>query len=220
MRSPTAIEGTGRLIRMHWPVARVVLGALSCYALLVEVHSGDLSDISAPLAALALVVGVLYTQLFEYAYHRLLMHGRWLGFITRRHREHHRIFHGENFASRRIEDLQHVAGPWFLFPLILLAHYGMSRLVLAPELALAFLAGCVLHYLAFELSHWFAHVEGNLFDRSLQRVPVVGALRRAQLLHHRVHHDFPDRNFNFSPPYAGDRLRERCHGGWEPRRRA
>jgi hypothetical protein len=198
---------------MHWPLMRVVLGAMSTFALLVELHSEELSELAGPTGTLCLFVGIFYTQLFEYAYHRLLMHGRWLAFISRRHREHHRIFHGENFTSRRIEDLKHVAGPWFLFPLILLVHYGVARLVLPAELALAFTAGCVLHYLAFELSHWFAHVEGNLFDRSLQRVPVVGALRRAQLVHHRVHHDFPDRNFNFSPPYAGDRLRGGCHRG-------
>jgi hypothetical protein len=198
---------------MHWPLMRVVLGAVSTFALLVEINSGELNEPAVLAGTLFLFVGIFYTQLFEYAYHRLLMHGRWLAFIARRHREHHRIFHGENFATRRIEDLQHVAGPWFLFPLILLVHYGMARLVLPPELALAFIAGCVLHYLAFELSHWFAHVDGNLFDRSLQRVPVVGALRRAQLVHHRVHHDFPDRNFNFSPPYAGDRLRGGRHRG-------
>jgi hypothetical protein len=187
------------------------MGALGSFALLVAFHAGDLGDASAFAAALAIAVGVLYTQFFEYAYHRVLLHGRRMGFIARRHLQHHRIFHGENFASRRVEDLQHVAGHWSLFPLILLVHYLLARLVVGPELALAFLAGCVLHYLAFELSHWFAHVEGNLFDRSLQRVPVVGALRRAQLAHHRVHHDFPDRNFNFSPPYAGDRLRGGCH---------
>ncbi len=208
MRSLATIERSRQLIQVHWPVARVVLGALGTFAFLVELHSGDLGDSSAPVAALAVVAGVFYTQLFEYAYHRILLHGRMIGFITRGHLEHHRIFHGENFASRRIEDLQHVAGHWFLFPLVLLVHCVMARLVLAPDLALAFVAGCVLHYLAFELSHWFAHVEGNLFDRSLQRVPVVGALRRRQLAHHRLHHDFPNRNFNFNPPYAGDRLRE------------
>jgi hypothetical protein len=200
-------------MRMHWPLTRVILAALATFALLVELDSGEFCDLAAPAPALSLLAGVFYTQLFEYAYHRLLMHGRRPGFITRRHLQHHRIFHGESFASRRIEDLQHVAGPWFLFPLILLVHYGMSRLVLSSELALAFVFGCVLHYVAFELSHWFAHVEGNFFDRSLQRVPVVGALRRAQLIHHRVHHEFPDRNFNFSPPYAGDRLRGGCHRG-------
>lgn len=210
MRCPTPIERTWQLIQVHGPVARVVLGALSSLALLVGLHSNDLRNASAPATALAILAGVFYTQLFEYAYHRVLLHGRWIQFITRRHLQHHRIFHGENFASRRIEELQHVAGPWFLFPAILLAHYLMVRLVLAPELVVAFLAGCVLHYLAFELSHWFAHVEGNLFDRSLQRVPVVGALRRHQLTHHRVHHEFPDRNFNFSPPYAGDRLGSRA----------
>ena len=210
MRCPTPIERTWMLIQLHGPVVRVVLGALSSLALLVGLHSTDLRNASVPASVLAILAGAFYTQLFEYAYHRLLMHGRWIRFITRRHLQHHRIFHGENFASRRIEDLQHVAGPWFLFPAILLAHYLMVRLVLAPELVVAFLAGCVLHYLAFELSHWFAHVEGNLFDRSLQRVPVVGELRRQQLIHHRVHHELPDRNFNFIPPYAGDHLGSRA----------
>ena len=206
MSCPTPIERTWRLIQVHAPVARVVLGALSSLALLVGLHSNNLRNVSAPASALAILAGAFYTQLFEYAYHRVLMHGRWIAFITRRHLQHHRIFYGENFASRRIEELQHVAGPWFLFPAILLAHYLAVGLVLRPELAVAFLAGCVLHYLAFELSHWFAHVEGNLFDRSLQRVPVVGAIRRHQLAHHRVHHELPDRNFNFIPPYAGDHL--------------
>jgi hypothetical protein len=45
-----------------------------------------------------------------------------------------------------------------------------------------------------------------MFDRVLDRIPGVGQLRAMQIQHHRLHHAEPMVNFNFNPPYAGDRL--------------
>ena len=78
--------------------------------------------------------------------------------------------------------------------------------ILAPAACLAFLLGTVLHYLAFEISHWLTHIEDNVVDHAIARLPWLGALRLRQIEHHRVHHEVPEYAFNFNPPYLGDRL--------------
>lgn len=193
-------------MRHHWPIARTALAAITPLVLVLLVHSSAL-DLSLATAAWFLI-GILYTQLFEYWAHRVPMH-RGLPLLTnvrRNHLEHHRVFHGARFQSRDVADLAHIAGRFWVFPLLFLGHYGVLAFVLEPGLLIAFLSGTVIHYLAFELTHWLTHIEDNPIDRAIARVGFLADLRAYQIEHHRIHHEFPELAFNFNPPYLGDRI--------------
>jgi len=78
--------------------------------------------------------------------------------------------------------------------------------VLSAAALSSFLGGVTTHYLVFEITHWFAHVADNDFDRMIRRIPVLRWMREIQLRHHRLHHETPELDFNFVPPFAMDHL--------------
>jgi hypothetical protein len=168
---------------------------------------GALEPFSPPLAFWFLA-GLVYTQLFEFWAHRVPMHRGLplLGGVRRNHLVHHRTFHGERFRTRDPEALAHIAGRWWAFPLLMLAHYALLRPLLGPTVTSVFLLAALTHYLAFEATHWFTHIEDNGFDRVVARLPWLASMRARQIEHHRRHHDLPVVAFNFNPPYLGDRL--------------
>jgi hypothetical protein len=157
-------------------------------------------------ALLAFALGALYFHFFEYGYHRIVMHAgvRFLGFIRRSHLEHHRVFDGPNFCSRREEDRAHIVTHWPVFPVLFFLHYAASTLIVPAGPRLWFFTGVTLSYLVFEATHWATHVQGNAFDRALGRIPLLSRLRTYQIEHHRRHHEIPEADFNFNPPYLGD----------------
>jgi len=186
------------------PLAKVWLSALSAYGILVAWVGPSIGNRASFFVWLA--AGLLYAHLFEYGYHRVVMHAgvRFLAFAKRSHLEHHRAFHSEHFTSRRPEERAQIPSLWFVFPTLFVVHYVPVSLVLPGPIRLAFFTGVTFHYLVFETTHWFTHIEGNRFDRVLSRLPLLGALRRFQVRHHRVHHEIPDADFNFNPPFLGD----------------
>ncbi len=191
-----------------WPLLKVGLAAgLSC-ALIGTLDGGTLRALQPAPAALWLALGALYFHFFEYGYHRVVMHFgvRYLGSVKRSHLEHHRVFNGSNFTSSRKEDREQIVTPWPVFPTLFFLHYAASTPVLPASQRVFFFAGVTLSYLLFEATHWATHVEGNVFDRLAQRVPVLRSARRYQIEHHRRHHEMPDANFNFNPPFLGDLL--------------
>lgn len=178
------------------------------FVALAALRFDDLSLTLTPAAALWFVAGVLYTNLFEYWVHRFPMHRGLplLRNVRRNHIEHHRLFHGANFRTGNPRDLVHISGRFWIFPILLAGHYVLLTAFLPIDAAMVFLLASLLHYLAFEISHWFTHLEGNAVDRALSRVPLLGAIRACQIEHHRLHHETPITAFNFSPPYLGDAL--------------
>ena len=196
-------------MRHHWPILRTALAALVPLVIVSSIHWSAFASITPSLTLLAwLVAGVLYTQLVEYWCHRVPMH-RGLPYLThvrRNHLEHHRIFHGNNFKTRDVDELEHIVGRFWVFPVLFVAHYAALVFVLDAQALIVFLFGTVLHYLAFELSHWLTHIEDNPVDRLLARIPLVSGVRAYQIEHHRIHHEFPEVAFNFNPPYLGDRI--------------
>jgi hypothetical protein len=152
------------------------------------------------------LLGIAYTHFFEYGYHRFVMHARapWAGFVKRNHLQHHKIFYGDNFRSRRREDWQYIASPWYVFPGLLFIHYAPLSRFLTPWHLVAFFAGVLPHYLLFEWTHWLTHVEDNAIDPLIARVPLLGAVRAYQIREHRYHHEIPTVDFNFNPPFLGD----------------
>lgn len=167
----------------------------------LQLGSGGGVDLSLRAAAV-LLAGAVYTNLFEHAWHRYGMHVR----RDPRHARHHRIFYGNGFQTSDPEALREIVTAWYIFPLLLTVHYVAFRALFGARFAPAFFLGVVLHFVTYEVTHWYTHVGNNGFDRLVSRLPGLRGLRAEQILHHRLHHAEPMVNFNFNPPYAGDRL--------------
>ncbi|MCU1232797.1 MAG: hypothetical protein JWP63_764 [Candidatus Solibacter sp.] len=178
--------------------------ATGCYLAAVGLQLGAFRHIEISFRALVVcLAGALYTNIFEHAWHRYAMHGRR---PDPRHARHHRIFYGKGFQTSDSEALREVVIAWYIFPLLLTVHYAAFAALFGAGLAPAFFLGVFLHFVTYEVTHWYTHVADNGFDRFLTRIPGVRGLRAMQIRHHRLHHAEPMVNFNFNPPYAGDRL--------------
>lgn len=189
---------------MGSPLARCVIAALLAAGAALVLHAalGGGFEVTARAGAVLLAAG-FYTHLFEHAWHRWGMHGRR---YDPRHARHHRLFHGKSFQTRDPAKLEDVTTSWYIFPALLAAHYGLFAALFPAPLAPAFAIGVTLQYLFYEVTHWYTHVEANGFDRMLSRTPGLRGWRARQIEHHRLHHSDPGVNFNFTPPYAGDRF--------------
>ena len=196
-------------MRHHWPILRTALAALAPLVLITWIHWDAVAAVTLSLTSIAwLLAGALYTQLVEYWSHRVPMH-RGLPHLTHvrwNHLDHHRIFHGTTFQTRDVNDLAHIAGRFWVFPILFLVHYAALVFVIEAQALIVFMLGTVLHYLLFEATHWLTHIEDNPIDRMLARIPLVSELRGYQIEHHRIHHEVPEMAFNFNPPYLGDRI--------------
>lgn len=177
--------------------------AASAYLAAVGVQVGAGGHVEASLRALVvLLAGAVYTNLFEHLWHRYGMHVR----RDPRHGRHHRIFYGSGFQTRDPKALNEIVTAWYVFPLLLAVHYLVFWAVFGAALAPAFFLGVVLHFVTYEVTHWYTHVANSGFDRVVGRIPGLRQVRAQQIRHHRLHHAEPMVNFNFNPPYAGDRL--------------
>jgi hypothetical protein len=141
--------------------------------------------------------------------HRSFRIGRWR-FHDKRHLRHHQVFAGRSFQTREPELLKDVATHWYTVPVLLYLHYLAFPLIFPAGFparhAPWFFLGVTVQFLTYEITHWFTHVEDNAFDRFISHVPVLSRIRAAQIRHHWQHHCAPATNFNFTPPYLGDRL--------------
>jgi len=196
--------------QLHLPLFKVILSVTFAYGIALCVHVYRGSELSFSwISPLWLLAGGLYTHLFEYIYHSLGMHQsiRFRGsrYYDKRHERHHRMFFGENFQTRQSDLLKEVATHWYTLPVLFYLHYFVFLAWFPPRHALWFFLGVTVQCLAYEISHWFTHVKDNSFDRIMARVPLLSRLRAAQIRHHRRHHAVPAINFNFTPPYLGDR---------------
>jgi hypothetical protein len=166
----------------------------------LDAAAGSHFDVSL-LAAAVCLAGALYANLFEHAWHRYGMHSRR---PDPRHATHHRVFYGKNFRTSDPVALREIVTAWYVCPLLLAVHYSAFRALFGAGLAPAFFLGVVLHFVTYEVTHWYTHVANNRFDHFIARIPGLRQLRAAQIHHHRLHHADPIVNFNFNPPYAGD----------------
>jgi hypothetical protein len=176
--------------------------AVGSYLAAVGLHLGAGGTFEVSLRAVVVcLAGALYANLFEHVWHRYAMHS---GRPDPRHAMHHRIFYGKGFQTSDPEAMREIVTAWYIFPLLLAVHYSAFAALFATGLAPAFFLGVVLHFVTFEVTHWYTHVANNSFDRFLARIPGLRRLRAVQIYHHRLHHADPIINFNFNPPYAGD----------------
>jgi hypothetical protein len=201
----TSLRG---VLRRNAPIVRTAAGASLGWVGMVGLGRAGIPGPVSPALGLWFLAGLLYMQFVEYGIHRFLMHRGVLGSgnIRENHVVHHRIFCGRNFRSADAEQLATIPGRWWIFPAVGGAHYVVLRLLVSPDAAAVFMLACMLHYVAFEVTHWFTHFEGNGVDRLLRKIPGIRVFWARQVEHHRVHHATLDRAFNFCFPYLGDRI--------------
>ena len=131
-------------------------------------------------------VGLLWASLFEYAYHRLLLHLPGTGF-ARRHLEHHATVETPteaehvNFGSSPIW----VVALFAINGIPVVAADLLFGLRIAPGMLLAF----AIYFIMVEEVHWRIHVGEWL-------PPVL----RASRAYHLAHHARPDTRFNIFLP--------------------
>lgn len=152
----------------------------------------------------AFVLGLMWAQFAEYAWHRFILHGPDSA-ARRQHLEHHRDFAAEHTINIEDDARNGINEDPMVFPTAFAIHAAFFFVLLGGFPA-AFMAAICVHYAAFEMSHWAIHVRENPIDRVLRHLPGIRLLRGWQILHHFEHHDFPGHNFSFTPPYAGDVL--------------
>jgi hypothetical protein len=151
--------------------------------------------------ALAFVAVVVYCSFFEWTLHRNVMHKKtWLSFPFELHAMmHHQIFkHDETYHALNEDMKSHVTfvpRDYILLtavntPLFLAAEWLLQRPVLLGAW------GAVLWYLVmFDVLHWMFHVPAGRFA---ERWFWVRWLKE----HHRLHHQYQNRNLNVVVPIA------------------
>jgi len=209
-------------MRRHWPLIRVLIASWLSYAVVLVLNFSKLPPLSSLaifIAAIGFLSGWIYTHFFEWGYHNYAMHinpskipsrpkflKKILIRIRETHIEHHTVFYGDHFRRHDLEAFKHVISPLAMFPVLFFVfHYSPLKLVLpARPLWIVFLVffcgGLVSHYSTFESIHWFTHIDGTCLD------PFFTKYFPGPLKHHLDHHEEVLRNFNFMPPYLGDRL--------------
>jgi hypothetical protein len=153
-------------------------------------------------AGIAFVVIFLYANLFEYTFHRWLMHGlrRYVSQPYETHVHlHHRIFRGDHrYHVLRADDRSFILFEWWQAPLILGPHaavlWGMQATAGWPVLWPG-LAALGVYYLLYEYLHWCMH---NPTSRRIERTSIFRYLDA----HHRLHHAHWRINFNVVLPLA------------------
>lgn len=154
-------------------------------------------------------LGVFYTHIFEYLYHRFALHTGLPGLKKMRegHRRHHQTFHPLNYKTKNPADLREVTTSWYIFPVLLFIHYFIFINFLPfwyASFALIFFLGILFRFLAYDITHYFSHLDDNFFDRLVARIPLLRQLRAYQDRHHHYHHIRQGINFGFVPDYLPD----------------
>ena len=147
-------------------------------------------------------LGIFYTHIFEYLDHRFAMHYGIPGlkWMKDGHREHHRVFHRQNYKTKNPTDLWEISSSWYLFPVLLFIHYFAFISLLPNKYAIfapMFFLGVVLRFLTYEITHYFSHLADNFFDRWVEKIPLVRQRRASQDKHHFRHHVREEINFGF-----------------------
>ncbi|MBI4589998.1 MAG: sterol desaturase family protein [Candidatus Rokubacteria bacterium] len=142
----------------------------------------------------------LYANLFEYAFHRWVLHrpSRMLPYSYEMHALlHHRVFRGDaTYHVQRYEDRDLILFQWWQAPLILAVHAPAVWGVQAASGFPLFWGGMTalaVYYGLYESLHWCMH---NPTGRWIERTRVFHYLDA----HHRLHHRLWRLNFNVVLP--------------------
>ena len=142
----------------------------------------------------------LYGSLFEYAFHRWLLHrpSRMLRSPYRVHALlHHQVFGGgATYGIQRVEDRDSILFEWWQAPVILASHAPLAAGVQAAIGLPVFWGGMLAlaaYYGLYESFHWCMH---NPTGRWIERTRTFRFLDA----HHRLHHRLWRVNFNVIVP--------------------
>ncbi|HEY5829143.1 MAG TPA: sterol desaturase family protein [Hyphomicrobiaceae bacterium] len=155
---------------------------------------------------LTVPITFLFTNMFEWAVHRFVMHRpvpfKGLRAIYERHTlNHHQFFTDEEMRFRDHKDWRvTVFPPYALVVFILMSIPGGLILgwLFSPNVGWLFMCTTTGMYLIYEFMHFCCHVEENWFVRNC---PFVNTLRR----HHTAHHNarlMMETNMNLTFPIA------------------
>jgi Fatty acid hydroxylase superfamily len=183
---PTAAEirataiARGRAIKSANAVTAIFCGGLPALLLYLASPVGLWRSVA------GFVVGLLWSSLFEYCYHRFLLHLPGT-FFARRHLEHHA-------SVGTLSEPQHVnLGSSPIWVVALFAINGLPVLLAAFFFHLAIapgiFAGFSAYFIIVEEIHWRIHLEEWL-------PPGLKAARG----YHLAHHDRPNARFNIFLP--------------------
>lgn len=165
--------------------------------------------------ALAFVATLVYGSFFEWTLHRNIMHRRtWLSFPFEVHAMvHHRIFrHDETYHAQDEEMKRHVTfvpRDYVLLMLVNTPVFVAAEWILQKPILLGGWTAVLLYLAMFDLLHWSFHVPAA---RRVERWLPVRWLKE----HHRLHHQYQNRNLNVVLPLAdllfGTLLSRAAHG--------
>ncbi len=165
-----------------------------------------MSNLAATLSACAgFTLFFLYAGLFEYVFHRWVLHRRWrlIPHPYQVHTSlHHRVFRGDAADQvRREENGDRILFEWWQGPLLLAIHVpAVWGLQVAGGLPVFWggMTALAVYYGLYEYLHWCMHTPAG---RWIERTRVFGHLDAL----HRLHHQLWRMNFNVVLP-IGDLL--------------
>lgn len=148
------------------------------------------------IACAGFVVFFLYASLFEYAFHRWVMHRPWrvLPSPYKTHTLlHHEVFYGEeSFQGRRTQDRDRILFEWWQGPFIIGAHapaiWGLQLLTGLPLFGGGIVAMAV-YYVLYEYLHFYIHRPAGRWIERTRAFRYLAA-------RHRHHHRLWRTNFN------------------------
>jgi hypothetical protein len=153
-------------------------------------------------AGVGFALGFVYASLFEYVYHRWMLHRRYRPFreAYRTHSLlHHQVFGGDTTYHVQHEgDRDLILFQWWQGPLLVAVHapalWGLQVITGLPVLASG-LAALAVYFVLYESLHWCMH---NPAGRWIERRSAFQYLDA----HHRLHHGRWRVNFNVVLPIA------------------
>ena len=162
------------------------MGAAAFYIYVTHIHNVTwLEWLTVPLT-------FLFTNVFEWAVHKYVMHRpvniKGLRAIYERHTlNHHQFFTDEEMRFRDQKDWRVTVFPPYALVVFILMSIPMAvilGLIFTPNVGWLFMCVTTGMYLIYEFMHFCCHVEENWFVRNC---PFVNTLRR----HHTAHHNAP-----------------------------
>ncbi|MGA6929728.1 MAG: sterol desaturase family protein [Pseudolabrys sp.] len=176
------------------------MGAAAFYVYVQHIHNVSWIEwLTVPLT-------FLFTNVFEWAVHKYIMHRpvniKGLRAIYERHTlNHHQFFTDDEMRFRDHKDWRVTVFPPYalvVFILMSLPAAAVIGTIFSPNVGWLFMSVTTGMYLIYEFMHFCCHVDENWFVRSC---PFVNTLRR----HHTAHHNarlMMETNMNLTFPIA------------------
>lgn len=166
------------------------------------------------LVAVTAILGIPYASIFEWSFHRYVMHKplRWFRYPYEAHTlTHHKIFKADHtYHVQRESDKKKIPMAWWNVPFIILMRVFPFAIAATPFIFFDWWQGSVAisvtgvvlsvaYYATYEYFHWCMHLPK---DRLWMRSRFLRWLFRLLNGHHLLHHRYMGTNFNVVCPIA------------------